>query len=73
MTLAVGGAFSPQDKHILYHQTFRLSNILIFCHFNVFTVIDNIESSQYRSQTVVVDLCHRFTVIHMNEMNVFDQ
>ena len=27
----------------------------------------------YRSRTIIVDLRHRFTVIHMNEMNVFDQ
>ena len=26
----------------------------------------------YSSRTIVVDLRHRFTVIHMNEMNVFD-
>ena len=38
-----------------------------------YTVIDNIESSHSRSQSIVVDLRHRFTVIHMNEMNAFDQ
>ena len=29
--------------------------------------------SNYRSQTIIVDSCHRFIVISLNEMNVFDQ
>ena len=45
-------------------------HVMIHVNLNDYMLI---QLYMYNSRMIVIDICHRFTVIHLNEMNVFDQ
>ena len=59
-----GGNAAPVDKDIHIE---RIQGI------ECVSICEVVECPDYSSRTIVVDLRHRFTVIHMNEMNIFYQ
>ena len=58
-----GGNAAPVDKDIHIERIQGIEHV---------PILEVVECLDYSSRTIVVDLRHRFTVIQMNEMNVFD-